>query len=118
MHTSAPETQRPSQHPQPARRDDPPDNTPADGRATTPEETRWRASAEDPARLVRKLRMNYLFVGIGALWSFVVLILLLTGTIGFEPWIILTLLSWLPLLYNIRHIRRILQRNERQPPTK
>lgn len=114
MHTSAPETNAPSQHPRPARRDDPPDNTPADGRATTPEETRWRASAEDPARLVRKLRMNCLFVGIGALWSFVVLILLLTDTIAFEPWIILTLLSWLPLLYNIRRIRRILQRNERQ----
>lgn len=111
MHTSVPETG--PRHTNPARRDDA-RNASAAGRAITPEEARWRASAEDPAKLARKLRTNRLFAGIGALLWLVLLVLLLTGTIAFEPWVILTPLSWLPLLYNIRRIRRILQRNERQ----
>lgn len=114
MHTPAPETDTPSQHPNPAHRTVTPGGAPAAGRETTPEEARWRASAEDPAKLARKLRTNRLFAGIGALLSLALLVLLLTDTIAFEPWVILTPLSWLPLLYNIRHIRRILQRNERQ----
>lgn len=75
----------------------------------TPEEQRWRASAYDPEKIKRRMKLQYILLGAWSLLTAVWIILLCTDTDSFGWMNAIVLFSgYLNIIFGITNHKRIL----------